>query len=101
MDPPRGLAKKIKHHLDTVLGRETQSHRSVAFQGGFGGGPPSAQGASPSGAGGDQDKSDLVKALQEAINPKSSKSKLTEVLKHTISTVMGSEFDLTRNNKVA
>ena len=25
VEPSRGLAKKIKHHLDTVLGRETQS----------------------------------------------------------------------------
>ena len=30
----------------------------------------------------------------------SSKSKLTDVLKHTISTILGSSFDLERNKKV-
>ena len=53
-----------------------------------------------SGSGGDQDKSDFLKSLQEAINPKSSKSKLTEMLKHTISTVIGLGLDLPQNAKV-
>ena len=99
VEPSRGLAKKIKHHLDTVLGRETQSLRSVAFKGGFRGGPPTTQGAALSGGGVDQEK--ILKTLQEAINPKSSKSKLTDVLKHTISTIMGSSFDLECNKRVA
>ena len=42
-----------------------------------------------------------MKAFQEAINPRSSKSKITDALKHTLSAIMGSSFDLPRNKKVA
>ena len=41
-----------------------------------------------------------MKAFQEAVNPRSSKSKITDALKHTVSVIMGSSFDLPRNKKV-
>ena len=42
-----------------------------------------------------------MKAFQEAVNPRSSKSKITDVLKHTVSAIMGLSFDLPHNKKVA
>ena len=42
-----------------------------------------------------------MKAFQEAVNPRSSKSKITDALKHAVSAIMGSSFDLPRNKRVA
>ena len=47
LSPSRELAKKFRYHLDVGLGKKVvQSPRSVAFEGGFGGGTTHNTGSS-------------------------------------------------------
>ena len=92
-EPSEELEQKCLDHLDSTLGRALESPRSVSFQDGFGGRSRQAGRDEIEREEREQEQSDLMRKLTEAVTGKTSKTKLTRVLKQTVSGFMGVDFD--------